>query len=118
MRGLLKSVYRRSDTYECVNGSSSDIGANDCFIESDSLIQQYKRRGLDVVGTHNDADSIRTESIALIALSLGLLMIIFCRCFFAFYKVKWEELSGRSSVFSGRRYSLRPSFFQNNDWRR
>eukprot|EP00578_Thalassiosira_sp_NH16_P003132 CAMPEP_0181131908 /NCGR_PEP_ID=MMETSP1071-20121207/30709_1 /TAXON_ID=35127 /ORGANISM="Thalassiosira sp., Strain NH16" /LENGTH=903 /DNA_ID=CAMNT_0023218199 /DNA_START=288 /DNA_END=2999 /DNA_ORIENTATION=- len=96
VRGLLKSILTWTDTYDCVNGSSSDIGANQCFIEYDPLIEQYKRRGLQVAA-YNDpmSDSVLTESIALAALCLGLHAIIFGRCFFTYYKVNWDATHRR-----------------------
>ncbi|KAL7538702.1 hypothetical protein ACHAXR_009429 [Thalassiosira sp. AJA248-18] len=101
MQGLLKSVYRWSDTYECVNGSSSDVGANQCFVEYDPLIEQYKRRGLHVA-TYNDpsSDSILTESIVLVALGFSLHLIMFGRCFFTYYRVNWEDYLSFFSVIA------------------
>ena len=88
VQGLVKSVFRWSDTYECVVGSSSDAGADQCFIEYDGLIDLYKRRGL----YDPSSDDVIAESITLVALSFGLCAVLFCRSFLAYYRVNWELL--------------------------
>ena len=88
VQGLIKSVFQWSDTYECVVGSSSDAGADQCFIEYDGLIDLYKRRGL----YDPSSDDVVAESITLVALSFGLCAVLFCRSFLAYYRVNWELL--------------------------
>ena len=94
IQGLLKSVYRWTDTYDCVSGSGSDVGANQCFIEYDPLIDNFKGRGVHVA-SYNDAssDSVITEAVALVALSCFLHVLMFLKCFFAYYRVNWDEIS-------------------------
>ena len=93
MQGLLKSVYRWTDTYDCAMSSSSDVGANQCFIEYDAMIEQYKRQGIHVA-TYNDASSenVTRESLVLVVLSVVIQLVLFVRCFFAYYKINWEEI--------------------------
>ena len=93
MQGLLKSVYRWTDTFDCAMSSSSDVGANQCFIEYDAMIEQYKRQGIHV-GTYNDASSenVTRESLVLVVLSVVIQLVLFVRCFFAYYKINWEEI--------------------------
>lgn len=94
MQGVLKSVYRWSDLYDCVVGSGSDVGANLCYIEYDSVIDQFKKRGIHVA-TFNDpsSDSILTEAIFLVILSVVLNIVMFLRCFFLYYRVNWDEVA-------------------------
>ncbi|KAL7551998.1 hypothetical protein ACHAWF_015207 [Thalassiosira exigua] len=98
VRGLLKSVHRWSDTYECLGGSGSDVGANRCFVGDDPVIEQYRSRGLPVATYRSSEYDVLTETLALVALTFGIHAIIFGRCFFAYYKVNWDELNGGRPV--------------------
>ena len=44
---VLKTVYRWSDTYECMRGRSS-VGPNQCFLGTSSLFDTYRKRGIVV----------------------------------------------------------------------
>ncbi len=69
--GILKSVYRTSDTYQCIKGQS-DVGANECYIEYNLGIDLMKRRGISVAN-YNDPE---TNSIALEIFMLVVLYIV------------------------------------------
>mmetsp|Transcript_21803 Transcript_21803/g.46051 ORF Transcript_21803/g.46051 Transcript_21803/m.46051 type:complete len:647 (-) Transcript_21803:43-1983(-) len=77
-KGILKSSYRWNDTYDCFFGSS-DVGANQCFLEYNLGIDQTKKRGIEVA-TFNDeqSDKIYIECLALVAIFWVLqLMVLF-----------------------------------------
>ena len=94
VKGLLKSVYHWSDTYECINASSSEGEANQCFIEYDQLIEQYNQRGLNVA-TYNDpsSDSVLTEAIVLVTLTISLQLLMLGKCFVAYYNLQFMDIA-------------------------
>ena len=69
------------------------MGANQCFIEYDHLIEQYNRRELNVA-TFNDSssDSVLTEAIVLVTLTVCLHMIMLGKCFVAYYKIQLMDV--------------------------
>lgn len=71
--GMLKSVFRSSDTYKCLKGGQVEAGANQCYIEQSVGIDILKRRGINVA-TSNDpsSESSWREALVLIALYLAL----------------------------------------------
>jgi len=78
-RGILKSCFKWNDTLECIKGSS-EVGANQCFLEYHPAIDQYKERGLHVA-TYNDSssDSISLEFVALVLLLTILNFLIYAK---------------------------------------
>jgi len=94
VQGLLKSVFQWSDTFECSTSSSSEIsGSNQCFLEFAPLIEQYSRKDLNLA-VYNDpsSDSIITEGLILTSFTLGLWLLIFLRCMFAYYKLQLYDI--------------------------
>jgi hypothetical protein len=81
-RGLLKTSFQWHDTVECFKGSS-EVGANQCFLEYHPAIDQYKERGINVA-TYNDSssDSISLEFAALILLLIILNFLIYAKAWF------------------------------------
>lgn len=81
-RGILKSCFKWNDTLECFKGSS-EVGANQCFLEYHPAIDQYKERGINVA-TYNDtsSDSITLEFIALLLLLFTLNFLIYAKAWF------------------------------------
>ena len=67
-RGILKSCFKWNDTLECFKGSS-EVGANQCYLEYHVAIDQYKERGINVA-TYNDSSSntVYLEYICLVLL--------------------------------------------------
>ena len=81
-RGILKSCFKWSDTLECFKGSS-DVGANQCYLEFHPAIDQYKSRGINVA-TYNDSSSntVYVEYLALVFLLLFMNSLIFLKAWF------------------------------------
>lgn len=79
-RGILKSSFTWSDTFECVRGQS-DVGVNNCFLEFNPIIDRYKQRGINVA-TFNDPQSqeIYLEVGALIFLFVAMQVLIYLWC--------------------------------------
>ncbi len=74
--GILKSVYRASDTYRCIKGHS-DVGANECYIEYNLGIDLMKRRGINVANSNDPgAESIALEASMLVILYISMNLII------------------------------------------
>ena len=93
MKGLLKSVYHWSDTFECISSSSSEVPPNQCFLEFDGLIDQYNRRDLNVAKyDDSSSDTVLKEGLSLIALTISLWFLIFCKCMFAFHKLQMFDI--------------------------
>jgi len=74
--GILKSMYKTSDTYQCVRGQS-DVGVNECNIEYNLGIDLMKRRGI-TVATFNDPEtnSIGLEAFMLVVLYIAMNLMI------------------------------------------
>jgi hypothetical protein len=89
VQGLLKSVFKWTDNTDCVVGSSSDLPMNQCFIEFDPTIHQYRRKGISAV-MYNDpsSENVLIESLILVAMSVAIQTILFMRCFLVAYRVK------------------------------
>mmetsp|Transcript_3103 Transcript_3103/g.6319 ORF Transcript_3103/g.6319 Transcript_3103/m.6319 type:complete len:139 (+) Transcript_3103:1-417(+) len=97
MQGIFKSIFRWSDSLDCVSGSSSSVGSNQCFLEYDFIIDDLKKRGIYIASFNVDSsDNIFTAAIALVAITVFLHVVLFLRCFFAYYRVNWEEVTRRS----------------------
>jgi len=78
-KGILKGSYRWSDTFDCLRGSS-DVGANQCFIENDLGIDQTKKRGIEVATFNNEqSEEIHVECLALVTIFWVLQLIILFR---------------------------------------
>ena len=93
MKGLLKSVYHWSDTFECISSSSSEVPPNQCFLEFDGLIDQYNQRDLNVAKyDDSSSDTVLKEGLSLIALTISLWLLIFCKCMFAFHKLQMFDI--------------------------
>ena len=95
-RGILKSSFSWSDTFECIRGQS-DVGVNQCFLEFNVGIDRYKQRGINVA-TFNDPDSekIFLEITALVCLYTGMQMLIYLRCKLAM-RSRSQHISRRES---------------------
>jgi hypothetical protein len=79
--GILKTAFRTTDTFKCMRGGQSDIGANQCYIEQSMGIDILKRRGINVA-TFNDpsTSSVLSEVLVLcclyIVLNIAVLAIL------------------------------------------
>lgn len=104
-RGILKSTFQWHDTVECFKGSS-EVGANQCFLEFHPVIDQYKERGINVA-TYNDSssDSISLEFAALILLLFILNFLIYAKAWFICKSLKRQAvhvgLSGKDDTVAG-----------------
>jgi len=81
-RGILKSCFKWNDTLECFKGSS-EVGADQCYLEYHAAIDQYKERGINVA-TYNDPSSntVYLEYICLVLLLLFMNFLIFLKAWF------------------------------------
>lgn len=78
-RGILKSCFKWNDTVECFKGSS-EVGANQCYLEYHNAIDQYKKRGINVA-MYNDPSSnkVYLEYICLVMLLLFMNVLIYIK---------------------------------------
>jgi hypothetical protein len=77
--GIIKTAYKYYDTYECVKGNSA-VGYNQCFLEQNGGIDNYKTRGINVAAFGDDtSESIHIQIIMLIVLfsSMQLIMYVY-----------------------------------------
>jgi hypothetical protein len=88
--GILKASYHWSDTYQCLKGQS-DVGVNQCFLESNPGIANMQARGINVA-TFGDPDS---DQIAVQVISLVLLYATMQLVIYVFFKAaqKAEDTS-------------------------
>lgn len=68
-KGIVKTAYSWDDTYRCPKGHDSSVGANECFLEMNPVIDDYKQRGINVA-TFGDPSSSRVYVEAMIMLLL------------------------------------------------
>ena len=96
-RGLIKSIFRWSDNYRCVLGSSDiEGGVNQCFLEESMIIDQLKRRGM----YDPSSTSLVEECIGLMLILLSIHVFISFRCIFSFYRIDWLRLKRvKSNMF-------------------
>ncbi len=71
--------FKWHDTLECFKGSS-EVGANQCFLECHPAIDQYKERGINVA-TYNDSSSS--------SISLEFVALVVLLCILNFLILKW-----------------------------
>lgn len=78
-RGILKSCFKWNDTLECFKGSS-EVGANQCYLEYHVAIDQYKERGINVA-TYNDSlsNTVYLEYICLVLLLVFMNFLIYMK---------------------------------------
>lgn len=78
-KGIVKTAYSWNDTYKCAKGHSI-VGATECYLEMSPVIDDYKKRGINVA-TFGDPTSSRVYPEAMIILiiifSCQMLMISF-----------------------------------------
>jgi hypothetical protein len=75
--GLARSHYRYDDTTNCISGDS-DVGDNQCFLEYDGVINDFKLRGMNIAVSYDaDSDDVSGNIGALIALCLVLYAFVF-----------------------------------------
>ena len=76
---MIKSCFNWNDTLECFKGSS-EVGANQCYLESHAAIEQYRERGINVAAyTDPSSKTVHVEYICLISLLLFLNSLIFMK---------------------------------------
>ena len=75
----MKSCFKWNDTLECFKGSS-EVGANQCYLEYHVAIDQYKERGINVA-TYNDSSSntVYLEYICLVLLLVFMNFLIYMK---------------------------------------
>ena len=59
-KAIVKIAYKWDDTYKCVKGQSI-VGPNECFLETNAAIDNYKQRGINVA-TFGDPSSNQVHS--------------------------------------------------------
>jgi len=77
-RGILKSALKWNDTVECFKGTS-EVGANQCYLEYHVAIDQYKERGLNVAMYNDPSSTVYLEFICLISLLIFMNSLIFLK---------------------------------------
>lgn len=86
-KGIAKSAYHWSDTFECVKGSGQ-VGANQCFLEFSVGIDSLKTRGINVA-TYGDPSS---EKIFVEILVLILLYVVMQTFILLYYTFRYNRL--------------------------
>jgi FtsP/CotA-like multicopper oxidase with cupredoxin domain len=97
-KGIVKTAYKHTDTYSCIKGQSA-VGFNECFLEQNGAIDDYKNRGINVA-TFGDPSSERVyvELLMLIILFSALQIIkILYHTYRLSLKIKRESI-GESSA--------------------
>lgn len=96
--GIIKTAYKYYDTYECVKGNSA-VGYNQCFLEQNGGIDNYKTRGINVAAFGDDtSESIHVQIIMLIVLYSSMQLIVYI---YHHLRIKRSLEGNTSSQFDG-----------------
>ena len=96
--GIIKTAYKYYDTYECVKGNSA-VGYNQCFLEQNGGIDNYRQRGINVAAFGDDtSESIHVQIIMLIVLYSSMQLIVYI---YHHLRIKRSLEGNTSSQFDG-----------------